>query len=166
VSRPGQRRDAQQRRHCAVVAAARQEIIVRIVLATYVNAPGRRGVGRQEIADSHRRIFSSVFKHTCLGQRYPVRLDPITPEVVLVHAGGAVLFAGEDEEKVPPNGLLTMVAAERGGRWHFISFSNTPTGEGRNVRFFWRFLVSRFATFRAEAGKARGYMLEQKRRNI
>jgi hypothetical protein len=27
--------------------------------------------------------------------------------VVLVHASGAVLFAGEDEAKVPPNGLLT-----------------------------------------------------------
>ena len=78
-----------------------------------------------------------------MGRRYPVRLEPVTPEVVLVHASGAVLFVGEDEERVPPNGLLTMVAAKRGGRWQFISFSNTPTGKGRNVRFFWRFLVSR-----------------------
>lgn len=134
--------------------------------ATYVNAPGQRGVGRQQIADSHRRIFGSVFRHTRLGRRYPVRLEPVTPEVVLIHASGAVLFAGEDEEKVPPNGLLTMVAAKRAGRWQLVCFSNTPTGKGRNVRFFWRFLVSRFATFRAEAGKARRYMLEEKRRNM
>jgi hypothetical protein len=68
---------------------------------------------------------------------------------VVVHASGAVLFAGEDEAKVPPNGLLTMVAARRGGRWQFVSFSNVPTGRGRNVRFLWRFLVSRLATRRA-----------------
>jgi hypothetical protein len=35
---------------------------------------------------------------------------------------------GEDKAKVPPNGLLIMVAARRGGRWQFVSFSNTPTG--------------------------------------
>jgi hypothetical protein len=60
--------------------------------------------------------------------------------------------------KVPPNGLLTMVAARRGDHWQFASFSNAPTGRGRNVKFLWRFLVSRFATFRAEAGKARRSM--------
>jgi uncharacterized protein (TIGR02246 family) len=75
--------------------------------ATYDNAPGERVVGRQEIAASHQRIFHSVLRHTRLGSGYPVRLQPITPDVVLVHASGAVLFAGEDEAKVPPNGLLT-----------------------------------------------------------
>jgi uncharacterized protein (TIGR02246 family) len=80
--------------------------------ATYDNAPGQRVVGRQEIAASHQRIFDSVLRHTRLGSGYPVRLQPVTPEVVLVHASGAVLFAGEDEAKVPPNGLLTMVAAQ------------------------------------------------------
>jgi hypothetical protein len=49
----------------------------------------------------------------------------------------AVLFAGEDEAKVPLNGLLTMVAARRGDRWQFVAFSNTPTGRGRNVRSLW-----------------------------
>jgi hypothetical protein len=51
-----------------------------------------------------------------LGGGYPVQLQSVTPDVVVVHASGAVLFAGEDEAKVPPNGLLTMVAARRGGR--------------------------------------------------
>jgi uncharacterized protein (TIGR02246 family) len=134
--------------------------------ATYDNAPGQRVVGRQEIAASHQRIFDSVLRHTRLGSGYPVRLQPVTPEVVLVHASGAVLFAGEDEAKVPPNGLLTMVAARRGDRWQFVSFSNVPTGKGRNVRFLWRFLVSRLAAFRAEVVKARRYMLEEKQRNM
>ena len=66
-----------------------------------------------------------------------------------VHASGAVRFAGEVEAKVPPNGLLTIAATRRGGRWQLISFSNTPTGPGRNVKFLWRFIVSRLATRRA-----------------
>ena len=84
--------------------------------ATFDNAPGQRVVGRQGIAASHQRIFDSVLTHTRLGGGYPVQLQSVTPDVVVVHASGAVLFAGEDEAKVPPNGLLTMVAARRGGR--------------------------------------------------
>jgi len=60
--------------------------------ATYDNAPGQRVVGRQEIAASHQRIFNSVLRHTCLGSGYPVRLQPVTPDVLLVHAGGAMLL--------------------------------------------------------------------------
>jgi uncharacterized protein (TIGR02246 family) len=84
--------------------------------ATFDNAPGQRVVGRQGIAASHQQIFDSVLTHTRLGGGYPVQLQSVTPDVVVVHASGAVLFAGEDEAKVPPNGLLTMVAATRGGR--------------------------------------------------
>jgi hypothetical protein len=40
---------------------------------------------------------------------------------------------GEDKAKIPPNGLLIMVVARRGGRWQFVSFSNTPT-RGRNPK--------------------------------
>ena len=40
---------------------------------------------------------------------------------------------GEDKAKIPPNGLLIIVAARRGGRWQFVSFSNTPT-RGRNPK--------------------------------
>src|SRR4051812_28292604 len=85
--------------------------------ARYVNAPGTRSVGRQAIADSHQQIFSSVFKSTRLGGPYPAELQPVAPNVVLVHAGGAVLFAGENEQDVPPNGLITMVAVGAPGPW-------------------------------------------------
>jgi hypothetical protein len=36
-----------------------------------------------------------------LGGGYPVQLQSVTPDVVVVHASGAVLFAGEDEAEVP-----------------------------------------------------------------
>jgi uncharacterized protein (TIGR02246 family) len=134
--------------------------------ARYVNAPGTRSVGRQAIADAHQKIFDSFFKGTRLGSAYPVQLQPVAPDVVIVHGGGAVLFPGESERRVPPNGLLTMVAVGDAGSWRFVSFSNTPTGRARNVRFLWRYLVSRLSMFRAETGKARAHMLAEKQRNM
>lgn len=134
--------------------------------AAYVAATGRRGTGREDIAGSHQRIFDSVFKGTRLGRGHPVRLQPVTPDVVIVHSDGAVMFAGERDGTVAPNGLLTMVAARRGDSWQFVSFSNTPTGKARNVTFLWRFLISRFAMFGAEAAKARRHMLDEKQRNM
>jgi uncharacterized protein (TIGR02246 family) len=133
--------------------------------ARYVNAPGTRIVGRQAIADSHQRIFTSLFRSTRLGSMYPAELQPVAPNVVLVHASGAVLFAGENEHGVPPNGLITMVAVGAPGPWRFVSFSNTPTGRARNARFLWRYLASRLAMFGAEARKAKAHMLEEKQRN-
>jgi conserved hypothetical protein len=134
--------------------------------ARYVNAPGTRSIGRQAIAESHQQIFNSVFKGTRLGSAYPAELQPITPNVVLVHASGAVLFAGENEDGVPPNGLMTMVAVGAPGPWRLVSFNNTPTGRARNARFLWRYLISRLSMFRAEARKAKAHMLAEKQRNM
>ena len=97
---------------------------------------------------------------------YPVELQPVAPNVVLVHAGGAVLFPGENEQRVAPNGLITMVAVGEAGSWRFVCFNNTPTGSARNIRFLLRYLVSRLSTCRAEARKARAHMLEHKHQNI
>jgi uncharacterized protein (TIGR02246 family) len=104
--------------------------------ATDDDAPGRRVVGRRQIAASHQRVFGSVLNHTRLGGGYPLRLQPVAPDVVVVHASGAVLSAGEDEAKVPPNGLLTMVAARRGDHWQpelATRFGNPGAGEGDEV---------------------------------
>jgi hypothetical protein len=100
--------------------------------ATYDNAPGRRLVGRQEIAAFHQRIFDSVLRDSRLGSGYAVQLQPIARDVMLVHASGAVLFAGEDEAKVPPNGLLTMVAARRGDR--MTSLRDLPNSQRKGNR--------------------------------
>jgi uncharacterized protein (TIGR02246 family) len=117
--------------------------------AQYVTAPGERLHGRKAIADSHQQIFDTIFKGTKLGRGYPVRYRSIMPEVVLVEGSGAVLFPGEVEEKIAPNGLMTMVVARQAGDWRIVSFQNTPTGGWRKLKFFWRYVVSRFAGRRA-----------------
>jgi uncharacterized protein (TIGR02246 family) len=120
--------------------------------ARYVNAPGTRLVGRRAIADAHQKIFDSFFKDTRLGG-YPAELQPVTPDVVLVHAGGAVLFAGEREQDVAPNGLVTMVAARDHGPWQFVSFSNTPTGRARAASFLRRYVMARARRVRTGTGR-------------
>jgi uncharacterized protein (TIGR02246 family) len=113
--------------------------------AQYVTAPGERLHGRKSIAESHQQIFNTIFKGTKLGRGYPICVRSITPEVVLVEACGSVLFPGEIEKNVSPNGLMTMVVEKLGNDWRIVSFQNTPTGRWRMVKFFWRYLVSRFA---------------------
>lgn len=134
--------------------------------ARYVAATGVRSVGRVAIAESHQKIFDTFFKHTRLGGGYPAELQPVSQDVVLIHASGAVLFPGEDELRVRPNGLLTMLVVRDGNGWRVASFSNTPTGRARNTRFFWRYLASRWAIFLAETRKAKQHMMKQKRRNM
>lgn len=134
--------------------------------ARYVEAPGIRRAGRQAIADSHQKIFGTFFAHTRLGESYPVELHLVTPDVVLVHASGSVLFPGESEQRVPPNGLMSMVAAREGGTWRFVLFHNTPTGRARTLRFLWRYLISRLSQARAETRKARAHMLREKQANM
>jgi uncharacterized protein (TIGR02246 family) len=134
--------------------------------AQYVTAPGERLHGREAIAESHQRIFDTFFKGTRLGREHPVRFRALDAEVVLVEASGSVLFPGERETGVPPNGIMTLVIQKEAGGWRIVSFQNTPTGRLRTMRFLWRFLVSRLSVFRAEWSKARRHMLEEKHRNI
>jgi uncharacterized protein (TIGR02246 family) len=132
--------------------------------AQYVTAPGERLHGRKSIAESHQEIFNTFFKESKLGRSYPNNLRRITPDVVLVESAGSVLFPGETENKVAPNGLVTFVVARQDDGWRIVSFQNTPTGRFRNVKFMWRYLLSRLSAFRAEASKARRHMLEEKQR--
>jgi uncharacterized protein (TIGR02246 family) len=134
--------------------------------ARYVEAPGIRRAGRQAITDSHQKIFGTFFAHTRLGESYPMELQPVTPDVVLVHASGSVLFPGESEQRVPPNGLMSMVAAREGGTWRFVLFHNTPTGRARTLRFLWRYLISRLSQAQAETRKAKAHMLREKQANM
>lgn len=134
--------------------------------ARYVNAPGQRVVGAAAIGATHQHVFDTFFKHTHLGSRYDNEVQPIAPDVVLIHSSGPVLFPGETEGKVAPNGLMTMLVVKRDGAWKIASFTNTQTGKARNVKFFWRYLKSRAHAFAAEWSKARRHMLDQKQRNI
>ena len=118
--------------------------------AQYVTAPGERLHGRKAIAQSHQHVFDTFFKGTRLGRDYPLRFRALDPEVVLVEASGSVLFPGERETGVPPNGLMTLVIKKEAGGWCIVSFQNTPRGRLRTIRFLWRYLVSRLSAFRQE----------------
>jgi uncharacterized protein (TIGR02246 family) len=134
--------------------------------AQYVTAPGERLHGPTAIGESHQRIFNTFFRETRLGRNYPIEVRALTPDVVLVEASGSVLFRGEKEKDVPPNGLMTLVVRKEGDNWRIVSFQNTPTGRMRNLRFMWRYLLSRFVIFAASGRKARRHMMEEKRKNL
>jgi uncharacterized protein (TIGR02246 family) len=123
--------------------------------AQYVSAPGERVHGRRSIAESHQAIFDTIFKATRLGRNYPSHMRQLTADVVLVEAAGSVLFPGESEGSVPPNGLMTLVVARQGDVWRIESFQNTPTGRFRKLDFMWRYFRSRFLPFRAERSRGR-----------
>jgi uncharacterized protein (TIGR02246 family) len=111
--------------------------------AQYVEAPGRRVHGRRAIAESHQRIFDTVFRKTRVSGRGEPIIWPISPQVALVEASGAVVFPGEDPAKVPANGLMTLIVRREGDAWKIISFQNTPTGRFRMLRMVLRILWSR-----------------------
>ena len=113
--------------------------------AQYVSAVGERLYGRKAIAESHQQIFDTFFKKTRLGRGYPARMREIRPDVLLVEAAGSVLFPGETEQRVAPNGLMTLVVAREDADWRIVSFQNTPTGRFRTPRFLWRYMRSRLS---------------------
>lgn len=114
--------------------------------------------GRKSIAESHQQIFDTLFKGTRLGRNYRNSLRTIAPDVVLVESEGSVLFPGEAEDQVSPNGLLTLVVAKREETWHVVSFRNTPTGRFRNLKFMVRYFLSRWSLFRARWSSGRRSM--------
>jgi uncharacterized protein (TIGR02246 family) len=116
--------------------------------AQYVEAPGRRVHGRAAIAQSHQQIFDSFLKNTRVAGPAPPVIRQLAADVVLVESRGTVLFAGEDEARVPPNGLITMVIKRGAEGWCVVSFQNTPTGRLRNLRFIARYFASRLRRWR------------------
>lgn len=101
--------------------------------ARYVTASGLRIIGRHAIAESHRRIFESALRGTRLDVDHPIELQPVAPNVVLVHASGTVLFPDETEQPVRTTGMLTIVAVKDDNAWRFVSFSNTPVERTRTL---------------------------------
>ncbi len=109
--------------------------------ANYVVATGDRLDGRREIAAVHQRLFDGIFRGTRLWSR-PVDVRYLAPDVVVICSEGAILFPGEEEGSVEPNGLTTTVCTKRQDEWRIASFQNTPTSSLRTVRFCWRYLIS------------------------
>jgi len=134
--------------------------------ARYVSATGTRTVGPDQIAASHQQIFDSFFAGTRVGSSFLSEFQLVSPGVVLIHGSGAVLFTGESEQAVAPNGLLTMVTVATDDGWRIASFANTPTGRARSARFVLRYLRSRLRAFRTESAEAKAHMLRRKQANI
>jgi uncharacterized protein (TIGR02246 family) len=124
--------------------------------AQFVTATGKRMLGRKSIAKESQEILNTLFKGSKLGRRYshPDRLRFIASDVVLVETAGAVLFPGETEDKVAPNGVMTFVVARQDDAWRIVSFHNTPTGRWHKVRLIWRYLLSRISASWPGARKA------------
>jgi uncharacterized protein (TIGR02246 family) len=124
--------------------------------AQFVTATGKRMCGRNSIARESQEILDTLFKRSKLGRGYshPNHLRFLTPDVVLVETAGAVLFPGETEDRVAPNGLMTFVVARQDDAWRIVSFQNTPTGRWHKVRLIWRYCFSRLWSARAGAAKA------------
>lgn len=118
--------------------------------AQYVTAPGERLHGRKQIAESHQKVFDTIFKGTTIGRKYPRMVRAITQDVILIEAAGSVLFPGEVEDNIPPNGLMTLLVARQEDTWRIVSFQNTPTGKHRKVKFMARYLISRLSSPRAK----------------
>jgi uncharacterized protein (TIGR02246 family) len=112
--------------------------------ARYVEAPGFRALGAKMIGDRHQKIFDTFFEHTRIDGKYPQDIQVLTPDVVIIHSQGTVYFPGEGDKLLAPNGLMSMCLVKRDGDWKIASFQNTPTGKFRMVKFFLRFLRSRF----------------------
>jgi uncharacterized protein (TIGR02246 family) len=110
--------------------------------AEYITATGDHLHGRQAIAELHQRIFDGIFKNSRLGGQLKT-MRCISPDVVLVQSVGGILFAGEADSAVEPNGIATTVIAKQEGTWRIVSFQNTPTGRHRRLRFLFRILKSR-----------------------
>ncbi len=112
--------------------------------AHYIEAPGNWVTGRKTIAERHQQIFDTFFKNTRIDGKYKTILRPLTPDVVLVHGQGTVLFRGESEKDASPNGIMTICIVKRNGQWQIASFQNTQTGKLRKIKFMLRFFKSKF----------------------
>jgi hypothetical protein len=114
-----------------------------------VNRPARRKpipISPIKRLSSSARIGSALAITLAHAPEYSRQRTPDT-SLELVESSGSVLFPGENENNVAPNGLLTLVVAKQGNEWRIVSFHNTPTGRFRKVRFIGRFVLSRLSTF-------------------
>lgn len=92
--------------------------------ADYVVFDGTHLRGRQEIADAHVPLWSSILK----GSRLVVLSSSVrflTADVALVHGKGAVLKRHQEEPSKRSLSVQTMVAVRQEGTWRFAAFQNT-----------------------------------------
>jgi uncharacterized protein (TIGR02246 family) len=90
----------------------------------YVAFDGTHIKGRAENERLHRTLWNGVLKGTRL-EGGLVQLRPLTANVVLAHATGAVVFPWQTAVKKNRLSIQTLVLVKREGRWLAAAFQNT-----------------------------------------
>ena len=92
----------------------------------YIIFDGSHARGRSEIAKAHRPLFEGILKGSRLVEvGIPVEVRFLSPDVALVHCGGAVLRAHQKKPSRRAISVQTLVAVKQEDRWLFAAFQNT-----------------------------------------
>ncbi len=92
--------------------------------ARYVAYDGDTFVGRQQIAQAHRPLFTRWLAGSRLEQHSLVARE-VAPGVIVANGSGAVLLKGRTKASASRISTQTWVAVQREGNWLLASFHNT-----------------------------------------
>ncbi len=110
----------------------------------YVAFDGSHARGRTEIAKAHRPLFEGILKGSRLVEvGIPLEVRFLSPNVALVHSGGAVLRSHQKKPSRRAISVQTLVAVKQEDRWLFAAFQNT------RYRPFAQTLLGKILTSRA-----------------
>ena len=110
----------------------------------YVTFDGSHARGRSEIAKAHRPLFEGILKGSRLVDvGIPVEVRFLSPDVALIHSGGAVLRSHQKKPSRRAISVQTLVAVKQEDRWLFAAFQNT------RYRPFAQTLLGKILTSRA-----------------
>jgi uncharacterized protein (TIGR02246 family) len=92
----------------------------------YITFDGSHARGRAEIAEAHRPLFEGILKGSRLFDvGIPLEVRFLSPDVALIHSGGAVLRVRQKKPSRRAISVQTMVATKQEDRWLFAAFQNT-----------------------------------------
>jgi len=92
--------------------------------ADYYAFDGVNQQGRRAIAAGHKPLFERFLKGSKLTGGI-IDLQPLAPDVMLLHAVGSILDAGHTTPKPERLSSQTLVAIKEHEEWRFRSFHNT-----------------------------------------
>ncbi len=100
--------------------------------ASYVVFDGSVLTGRTAIEDVHRRLFDGPLRGSRMGgpgERPPVPVRFVRPDVAIAHLGGGVRPAGAQELTPDRASVVSLVFVEDGDGWRITAFQNTRVQE-------------------------------------
>jgi uncharacterized protein (TIGR02246 family) len=134
--------------------------------AVFVGVFGFRIMGNKIIEQRLQKVFNSIFKFSQLDIMGNYKLQALTPDVVLIHTDGNVLFPGEFNKKLKPHGLRTLSLVKQNNSWQIASFQNTPHGKFLHLQFMARLLFSRVYVLNPAWKNNQKQIIAQKQKNL